>query len=551
MLFIRKHSSTSNRFRVTLRHATTGQGLTGLDHTSSGLVIALTADNEASATAYTVAAGNVETVSSLGTYQAPTAGKCRFKAVDATNHPGDYELHFSDSRFAVAGAELLKLTISGAANLIGYSATIQLSDAVRGVGSPTAIPNADAATVGGLPVRQANGAVLADAGYWAGTAVSTSAGRPLVEAFRVANDVLGKVLGGGSGTITGTGARAVDHAGASLHTAAQQTADVSDLLTAIGNVPGLNWAHGSRTLTGFGTLVADIWSAGTRTLTALPGSIAADVTSILGKLAGITSVAAWWRAFARKSAPDATAISEINTGGGTFNPPDDALEALRDRGDAAWTTGAAAPTAGQVADAVWDEAIADHQAAGTTGNKLNAAGNAGDPWSTPVPGAYAAGTAGHAVGTYLDAKVSEAGGAVITPLLATASNPRYSSRDLAPVAAGSAPADVLTVKDATGAAVNLAGHTLRLVAALVTDAGGDDVAATDDTLASSFKYETGGAGLSVGGAGSNQVTIQHDKDKTAAPGDYRYWLWDLTDAARPIVLTKGRLPVEAAAFDHT
>ncbi len=33
--------------------------------------------------------------------------------------------------------------------------------------------------------------------------------------------------------------------------------------------------------------------------------------------------------------------------------------------------GASAPTAGQVADAVWDEAIADHQAAGSTGKVLN------------------------------------------------------------------------------------------------------------------------------------------------------------------------------------
>ena len=47
-----------------------------------------------------------------------------------------------------------------------------------------------------------------------------------------------------------------------------------------------------------------------------------------------------------------------------------------------------------VADAVWDEAIAGHAGAGSTGEALAAAGSAGDPWSTALPGAYGAGTAG-------------------------------------------------------------------------------------------------------------------------------------------------------------
>jgi hypothetical protein len=50
------------------------------------------------------------------------------------------------------------------------------------------------------------------------------------------------------------------------------------------------------------------------------------------------------------------------------------------------------------ADAVWDELIAGHLGAGTTGASLNAAGAAGDPWLTPLPGAYVAGTAGYIIG---------------------------------------------------------------------------------------------------------------------------------------------------------
>lgn len=59
-----------------------------------------------------------------------------------------------------------------------------------------------------------------------------------------------------------------------------------------------------------------------------------------------------------------------------------------------------------IADQVWDEALTDHLDTGSTGNALNAAGAAGDPWSTSLPGAYGAGTAGNIVGNNLDAAVS-------------------------------------------------------------------------------------------------------------------------------------------------
>lgn len=59
---------------------------------------------------------------------------------------------------------------------------------------------------------------------------------------------------------------------------------------------------------------------------------------------------------------------------------------------------ASAPSAADVADAVWDEAIADHDGVGSTGEQLAAAGAAGDPWDTALPGAYPAGDAGHILG---------------------------------------------------------------------------------------------------------------------------------------------------------
>lgn len=65
------------------------------------------------------------------------------------------------------------------------------------------------------------------------------------------------------------------------------------------------------------------------------------------------------------------------------------------------------PTAAANADAVWEEAIADHSGtAGSTAEALNAAGSAGDPWSTALPGAYGSGSAGNIIGNNLNATVS-------------------------------------------------------------------------------------------------------------------------------------------------
>jgi hypothetical protein len=62
-------------------------------------------------------------------------------------------------------------------------------------------------------------------------------------------------------------------------------------------------------------------------------------------------------------------------------------------------------TDAEIADAVWDEAIAGHAVAGSTGEALSAAGSAGDPWSTALPGAYGAGTAGKIIGDNINAPI--------------------------------------------------------------------------------------------------------------------------------------------------
>ncbi len=65
---------------------------------------------------------------------------------------------------------------------------------------------------------------------------------------------------------------------------------------------------------------------------------------------------------------------------------------------------AEAPTVGAVADQVWEETLADHSGtAGSTAEALNAAGAAGDPWTTVLPGAYGASSAGKIIGDNINA----------------------------------------------------------------------------------------------------------------------------------------------------
>lgn len=103
----------------------------------------------------------------------------------------------------------------------------------------------------------------------------------------------------------------------------------------------------------------------------------------------------------------------------TYVNTTDSHEALRDRGDAAWITAtgfsthsagdvwavatrvltAATNISGPIADQVWEELISDHSGtSGSTAESLNAAGSAGDPWTTALPGAYSSGQAGNIIG---------------------------------------------------------------------------------------------------------------------------------------------------------
>jgi hypothetical protein len=227
--------------RVKLRDSgsSSGAGLTGLTSASSGLKISTIADVEATATAYSGA--NLEAVTTLGTYAAPTSGKARFKEVDATNHPGVYEIQLADARYAVTNAKSVLVSLSGATSLAQCDVLVPLRsvnpyDGVRfGL---TALPNAAAEAAGGLYTRgtgagqinqAANGQVDANLARVLNSAVTEGGAGRLAAAFSTLFDVASPVLTAASVNQTGDAFARIGANGVSL-SAVPDLAGVTTLL---------------------------------------------------------------------------------------------------------------------------------------------------------------------------------------------------------------------------------------------------------------------------------------------------------------------------------
>lgn len=133
-----------------------------------------------------------------------------------------------------------------------------------------------------------------------------------------------------------------------------------------------------------------------------------DAFARLGAPAG-ASVSADVAAVKAETATILADTNELQTdwvNGGRLDLLIDAIKAKTDNLPASPAATGDIPTAGAVADAVWDEILSGHAVSGSTGEALSAAGGAGDPWITSLPGSYTSGQAGHILGTYLDAAIS-------------------------------------------------------------------------------------------------------------------------------------------------
>lgn len=153
-------------------------------------------------------------------------------------------------------------------------------------------------------------------------------------------------------------------------------------------------ADGALTAAKFASGAFDaVWTVTTRTLSAFGFSVTvSDKTGFSLSSAGIQAI---WDALT-------SALTTANSIGKLL--VDNINATISSRLATAGYT--APPSAASVADAVWDEPLGDHLGAGSTGNALNAAGAAGDPWSTSLPGAYGAGSAGKIIGDNINATIS-------------------------------------------------------------------------------------------------------------------------------------------------
>jgi hypothetical protein len=165
----------------------------------------------------------------------------------------------------------------------------------------------------------------------------------------------------------------------------------------------------------------------------------------------------------------------------------------------------------QIADKVWDEALAGHLTAGSTGAALNAAGAAGDPWITTLPGAYVAGQAGYIIGTNLDAQVS-AVQSDTNDIQARLPAALVSGRMDASV--GAMAANVLTAA-ATAADFTTEIQTGLATAAALATAQGDVTAILADTA----EIGTAGAGLTALASAANLSTVNGTANAIKAKTD--------------------------------
>jgi hypothetical protein len=272
MLIGYKRGQTSIVLRVKILNSSvsTGAGLTGLTSASSGLIISTIADNEATATTYTVAGSTIESITTLGTYATPTATKCRFKEVDSTNHKGVYEIQLADARYGVSSAKSLLVSIVGATNAAETDVVIPLRDldpydSVRA--GLTALPNAAAEAAGGLYTRGSgagqinqatNGQVDTNLVRISNSAVSTSSAQLGVNAVNIGGTAqTGRDLGASVLLSSGTGTGQISLSSGAVLLQATQTGVTIPTVTTVGSVTG---AVGSVTGNVGGNVVGSVGS---------------------------------------------------------------------------------------------------------------------------------------------------------------------------------------------------------------------------------------------------------------------------------------------------
>jgi len=336
--------------------STTGDGLSGVTHTSSGLVLEYRRQNQSTWTSVTAVS------KTLGTY---VSGGI----VASGSLAGRYEVDFPDAAFAsAAGVEWVELCVRGVANMLPVLIEIELDavdyqDAAAFGLSRLNATVGSRATPGDIPTVSAiaDGVLEESVNDHIGVAHSLA---KYISIIKKANTVIDGVVTSATSPSTTSFSSNINYpTGAFKHAvllftnAAVINEQNSPLLTYV-NPNGVITVEEPFTTaptvgdefiiipTNHVHSIAAIQN-GLATSTAL-AAVATNVTALVTRIpatlfAGITSLANWLGSIAGKTA-DSTTRSQINAtaAGANFNETTDSLEAIRDRGDAAWTSGGGA-----------------------------------------------------------------------------------------------------------------------------------------------------------------------------------------------------------------
>jgi len=419
---------TDKTIYLRLRDSTTGLAKTGLAYNSAGAVCSYTLPRAARA-AITLATQTVTGAHSDG----------GFVEVDATNCKGLYRLDLPDAAIASGAFTCISIEFDG---------TIEETVLV-----PLHTRKVNTIEVGGTTqtARDIGASVLLSSGTGAGQ-ISLTSGLVKLAATTHTGAIIPTVT-----TLTGHTAQTGDtYALANgANGFAATKADTAAILLDTGT-DGVVVAAASKTgysltaTTGLGNQTANI----TGSLSGSVGSVAGAVGSVTGAVGSVTGSvgSVTGNVGGNVTGSVGSVLGGINTSAGTIQTLD-ALDAAQDAAHATtqgkidtvdgivdailldtaeigaagaglsavpWNAAWDAEVQSEVADGlaafwtspatlvdlVWDELLSGHADVGSTGAALSAAGGSGDPWSTALPGAYGAGTAGYILGTNLDATVS-------------------------------------------------------------------------------------------------------------------------------------------------
>ena len=157
---------------------------------------------------------------------------------------------------------------------------------------------------------------------------------------------------------------------------------------------------------------------------------------------------------------------------------------------------------------VWDDTLAEHLISGSTGAALNAAGAAGDPWTTALPGAYGAGSAGKIIGDNVNGTILSRASQVTLDALDDLVDTEIGTiiSTLGTPAGASVSADILVIDNLVDDLESRMGTPSNLGSGATVAANLVDIEAQTDDIGAA------GAGLTALATAAALATVQADTD---------------------------------------